>query len=106
MTSETRTLIEAADITGVEIECPKCHLAMLYPVVVEHVITIGHNCPHCNLPFFDEANNRAAFGGNNYPAIENIQQIAAHLRALIRPDRTDIQAQIRFRVNTESKAKP
>jgi hypothetical protein len=28
------------------------------------------------------------------------------LRALIRPDRTDIHAKIRFRVNTESKAKP
>lgn len=103
MTSETRTLIEMNDITGVEIECPECRLMIFYPIFVKEVIKIGPACPHCNRLFFDEANNRA-YGGREYPAIDSIQEIAASLRALCRKDRTDIHANIRLRVNAESKA--
>jgi hypothetical protein len=103
MTSETKTLIEAADITGIEIECPECHLTIFYPTAVREVIKIGPHCPHCNLKFFDDTQTRG-FGNVSYPAIDNVQTIAAHLRMLAKPDRTDIHAKIRFRVNVETKA--
>ncbi|HEY6768010.1 MAG TPA: hypothetical protein VI386_24920 [Candidatus Sulfotelmatobacter sp.] len=100
MTSETRTLIEAADITGVEIECPECHLTILYPVDVEKVIKIGPSCPHCNHVFFDNVATNV-YPGTHFPGIDSIQEIAAHLRKLRRDDRTDIHALVRFRIETE-----
>jgi hypothetical protein len=103
MTSETRTLIEAADIIGVEIECPDCRLTIFYPVAVEKVMKIGPSCPHCNRLFFDSSRNNV-YPGSHYPAIDAIQEIASNLRKLTRPDRTDIHALIRFRVAMEPKA--
>jgi len=104
MTSETRTVIEAGDITSVEIECPECRLTIAYPVTVKEVIKIGQTCPHCSHIFFDSTRNNV-HPGIHFPAIDSLQDIAAQLRALTRTDRTDIHALIRFHVATESKAK-
>jgi phage FluMu protein Com len=101
MTTETRTLIETSDIRGLEIKCPECGVAILYPVDVDQVIKIGPTCTHCNHLLFDEANNRA-YGGSSYPAIDSFQNIMGQLRALTRSDRTDIHADIRFLVNTDT----
>jgi hypothetical protein len=101
MTSELRTLIEAADITGVEIECPECHLTILYPTA--KLFKIGPSCPHCNETWFDAYGDARSIA--TYPAIDSIQHsiqhIAEHLRKMTRADRTDIHAKIRFRINTE-----
>jgi hypothetical protein len=99
MTSETRTLIEAHDIRGVEVECPECHLTILYPVAVEKVIKIGPACPHCNHTFFDSIRDNV-HPGIHCPAIDSIQEIASNLRTLIREDRTDIHANIRFLIGS------
>jgi hypothetical protein len=98
MTNETRTFIGIADISGVEIECPKCNLTILYPVGGERTMEILAGCPHCYHSFFDEGNK-----SREYPAIYDLQKIVAALRTLVRPDRTDIHANIRLRI-TDSKA--
>ncbi len=103
MTSETRTFIEASDVFGIEIGCPKCNLAIFYPITVERVIEIGSFCPHCNHPFFDVVKD-AVYPGRHYPAVDALQEIAAGLRKLTNPERTDIHANIRFRL-AEPKAK-
>jgi hypothetical protein len=97
MTSETRTFIQAADISGIEIECPKCNLTIFYPAGGERVMEILAGCPHCYNQFFDEGAK-----SHDYPAINDLQKIVGALRTLLRPDRTDIHANIRFRI-TDSK---
>lgn len=104
MTSETRNLLESKDISGIEIECPECHLAIFYPIDVKEVIKIGSSCPHCNHGFFDSVRDNV-YPGSHFPAIDSLQEIAANLRKLSRSDRTDIHAQIRFRVNIDSRVK-
>ncbi|HEY1659893.1 MAG TPA: hypothetical protein VGG14_16190 [Candidatus Sulfotelmatobacter sp.] len=102
MTSETRTLLEPKDIVGMEIECHECHMTIFYPTAVKEVIKIVSYCPHCSHKLFDEVQSRE-FGSVSCPAIESLQTVVANLRALVRADRTDIHAQIRYRVNVESK---
>jgi hypothetical protein len=97
MTAETRTLIEFKDITGVEIECPECHLTVLYPVA--KVSKIGASCPACTQPWFDPLRNDRL---TTHPAIDDIQHIAERLQRLTRDDRTDIHVQIRLRINVET----
>jgi hypothetical protein len=96
MTTETRTLIEFKDIMGVEIECPECHLSLVYPIA--KLSRIGPAYPHCSHALFDA---REGSRDSAYPAIDNIEHIAENLRRLTRDDRTDIHAQIRLRVNVE-----
>jgi hypothetical protein len=93
MTSQTRTLIGAEDIAGIEIECQKCGLTVFYPAGGERVAHILAGCPNCCDGFFDEGNK-----GQEFPAINELQKIVSALRALVRPDRTDIHANIRFRI--------
>ena len=103
MTSETRTFIEARDITGIEIECPACRLKVVYPVTVKDAIKIGPNCSHCNHTLFDNTHDNV-YPGTHFPAIDAIQEIAANVRKLTRTDRTDIHANIRFCINTAQEA--
>ena len=102
MTSELRTFIEAGDISGIEVGCPKCHLTLFYPVDVEKAIELLARCPHCSHDFFDELRTNRGYPHSEYPAINDLQKIAAALRTLLRPDRTDIHAQIRFRIANEN----
>jgi hypothetical protein len=108
MTSETRTFIEAQDIAGVEIECPQCLSTVFYPIAaLEESKKIPSSCPQCNRGLFDvlPTNPQSPYAQfPSYPAINDLQKIAAALRSLVR-ERTDIHAQIRFRINTETKAK-
>jgi predicted nucleic acid-binding Zn-ribbon protein len=99
MTSETRTFIGAADISGVEIECTSCHLTIFYPVTGERAMDILAGCPHCSKGLFDEVSGRT-FGDRVFPVINELQKLTSALRALLRPDRTDIHANIRFRIDT------
>lgn len=103
MTRETRTFIKTGDITGIEIECPKCHLTVVYPVNVKEIIKIGPNCTHCNHTLFDSTHN-SVYPETHFPAIDAIQDIAANVRKLTRPDRTDIHANVRLCINTEPEA--
>jgi len=110
MTSETRTFIEATDIAGVEMECPKCFSTIFYPIAaLEEAKNIPSNCPQCNRVMFDvlPTNPESHYVQfPSYPAINDLQKIAAGLRSLVR-ERTDIHTQIKFRINTETTtAKP
>jgi hypothetical protein len=98
MTSEMRTLIELGDVTGVEMECPECHLAIFYPVA--KLFKIAPSCPHCNHQWFDERPDRHP-SEKPHPAIESLHEIASQLRTLTRKDRTDIHAKIRLRITAE-----
>src|SRR5580704_3261469 len=101
MTSETRIFIEPQDIAGIEIECPKCHLSILYPIAGDKTVEILAGCPHCCHYFFDEKTNPRPQQAE-FPAINELQRMAASLRSLRRQDRTDIHAHIRFRVNVDA----
>ncbi len=102
MTSETRTFIEATDIAGVEIECQYCHSTIFYPIVaLADAKKLPANCPQCNHGMFDvlPTNSQSQYTQfPSYPAIDDLQKIAASLRDLVR-ERTDIHASIRFRVD-------
>jgi len=98
MTSETRTLIETADIKGIEIECPECHITTFYPIRLESIRKIGPSCHHCNNQLFDMASVHVA-GIDAYPAVASLYQILGNLSKLAEPSRTDIHASIRLLVN-------
>jgi hypothetical protein len=100
MTSETRTLIEAKDITGVEVECPQCHITTFYPANVESIRKIGMNCTHCNCQFFDIATTTVA-GPEAYPGLSALRGMMGHLCRFTSPDLTGVHASIRFRLKTE-----
>lgn len=99
MTSETRTFIDPGDISGIEVECPECHLTVFYPIGGERTMDIWVACAHCMHRFFDKAGKE---GSNNYPAINELQKIVSALRALLRPERTDIHTNVRFRITNPS----
>lgn len=94
MTTETRTLIDFEDITGVEIECPKCHLVVTHPV--SQALKSKADCPQCNETWFD---HRDDFRSLTCPVLDQLQSLTETLRKLTREDRTDIHAHIRLRVN-------
>jgi hypothetical protein len=100
MTSETRMLIGLDDISGVEIECSKCHLTILYPI--SQLFKIAPHCPHCKQEWFNAIPDKFPSDAA-YPAIESISSIAASLRALTRDDRTDIHAQVRLQLKAGTK---
>jgi hypothetical protein len=104
MTSETRTFIGAADVSGIEVECPKCGLTIFYPIGGEKTLDILAGCPHCSHQFFDAKSDARGFGHPEFPAINELQKFAASLRTLLRSDRTDIHANIRFRIDAEAAA--
>jgi len=104
MTSETRTFVEARDIAGIEVECQECHSTVFYPLTaVEKTEKIIANCPQCNHVLFDVAptNPQSPYAHfPSYPAINDFHKIAAGLCSLVR-ERTDIHANIRFRIDAE-----
>ncbi len=104
MTSETRTLIEFQDIVGVEIACPECKITTFYPLRMESIRKIGLQCPHCNYQFFDMATAQVA-GPEAYPALSSLHGIIGNLSRFTQPDRTDIHAQIRLRINVSQDMK-
>ncbi|MGB9488893.1 MAG: hypothetical protein WCA92_00385 [Terriglobales bacterium] len=108
MTSETRTFIEAKDIAGIEMECQQCRSTVFYPIAaLEEAKKIIANCPQCNHGLFDVAttNPQSAYiQYPSYPAINDLQKIASGLRSLVR-ERTDIHANVRFRIDTELRGK-
>src|SRR5947209_5555980 len=52
MTRELRTLIELKDISGLEMDCHKCHAKFLYPLHGDSVRKQVHKCPSCSEPWF------------------------------------------------------
>ncbi len=105
MTSETRTFFQLSDIERMEVECPECKITVSYPIAVESIKRIGPGCPHCHYQFFDMATSTVA-GREAYPGMSCLDAIIGNLSQFTRRDRTDIHANIRFRLNMETKAKP
>lgn len=52
MTSETRTMIEFADVVAVEFECTKCSTRITKPIQGDLCIPVL--CPNCHNTFFIE----------------------------------------------------
>lgn len=100
MTSEMRTLIELSDVSGIEMECPKCHVKTTFPIAEPANFTVS--CPYCNKPWFDGTPDKYT-GKNVFPAFESLQAVASHLRALTNT-RTDVHALVRLHINTAPKA--
>jgi hypothetical protein len=94
MTSETRTVIELKDITGVEFECPGCQAKILYPFSKQYG-RFATNCPSCNASWL------LPNGPNTHPAAHTIMQelvtTFAALQKLLSDSRVD--AKIRLQVS-------
>lgn len=90
MTRETRTFIDAGDISGIEIECQNCKVKNLFPI--SKCSKIGVHCPHCDKKWFDSNDDSVC------PALNNLYAVATNLVAL-NTTRTDIHARIRVHLN-------
>ena len=104
MTSETRTLIEAGDITGIELECPECKITAAYPISRQTAGKLKPSCPHCNHQFFDMATMSVA-GNEAYPSLAFLCNIVGNLGNFTDPNNTGIHVGVRFRLKTEEKTK-
>ena len=51
MTTEVRTMIDLADIDGIEIECQECTAKIAYPIEKTHE-KFSPKCPNCNADLF------------------------------------------------------
>jgi len=96
MTSETRTLIETGDISGIEVECEKCKVKSIFPVSSGFKIAVY--CPHCNQKWFDETSDPHT-GQNICLVTDSLRAVGSHLWALS-TKRTDIHAKIRLHLNS------
>lgn len=94
MTSESRTLIQAGDVLGVDVRCPECDVKITLPISSR--FKLSANCPNCNKQWFDPAIDQQT-GKTTYPAIDSLLAIAAHFRAL-NTTRTDVHAHISFQI--------
>jgi hypothetical protein len=108
MTSETKTFVQIKDIAGIEVECQRCGVTTLYPIhpisatVTEKSTEILPRCA-CRHDLFDVAPVAASshyVPFPSYPAIDDLHNIASHLRSLVQT-RTDIHANVRFRIDAE-----
>jgi Zn-finger nucleic acid-binding protein len=97
MTSETRTLIELPDVSGLELTCLECGFVALFPM--DKLAKIVPHCPQCNHVWFDQ--RQGEYGRTTYPAIDSLQAIATELRTLSRKDRTDLHVSVRLSVKPE-----
>jgi hypothetical protein len=108
VTSEAKTFIQPQDLSGIEVECQRCHVTIFYPVAAaEKGIEIISRCSHCHADLFDAAPVPASspyIHHPSYPAINDLQKIAAGLRSMI-SERTDIHANVRFRIDAELRGK-
>lgn len=108
MTSETKTFAQAQDIAGIEVECPRCRVTIFYPAsATEKGTEISARCSHCKHDLFDATPVPASSPYTHfpsYPAINDLQNIASGLRSLVR-ERTDVHANIRFRIDAEVRSK-
>lgn len=100
MTSETRTLIEVGDVSGIEVECPECHTTIMFPVGDRFSLTT--QCPHCNRKWFDGTFDTAR-AREIFPAVDSLRAIATNLSALNKT-RTDIHGTVRLHIKTTPKA--
>jgi hypothetical protein len=97
MTSETRILVEANDITGLEVECSRCHVKIIYPI--SEWLRPESQCKNCPNRLFDATTNNQT-GENVYPAIEALRELVGNLWSLSQV-RTDIHANIRLQLKTQ-----
>ena len=94
MTSENRTLLELADIAGVEFECRKCGAKVLYPMEKQYD-RLADTCPNCSEPWFADNPNR----NPAEPSIsERVKRTLSSLRAI--GASAEIRAQVRLYVKT------
>lgn len=94
MTSETRTLIDLSDITGIEIECRECSAKVFYPRKNNHDRLI-RQCPNCNTDLF-------AFRNGQSEAINNIKALVRILD-LVGAQGADTNVNLRLTLTAQSK---
>lgn len=91
MTSETRTLIELKDITGIEFKCKHCCATLLYPIGDQlDPKRVVSACPNCKEEWF-------VFNGERIGALDLVREFLTRLKALT--TREEIKAQISWQVN-------
>jgi hypothetical protein len=90
MTSEIRTLIDIAEIVGVEFKCKHCGAQVLYPIEKLDPERLLRNCPNCKEEWF-------FFGGdiatNDF---DLLRQFVIGLKRLL--GRESVKAQISWQV--------
>lgn len=94
MTTETRTLIDLADIDGIEIECKECTAKIAYPVAKTYE-KFSPKCPNCNADLF-------VIRGSGIDADSEVRN---HLLALVRTVKyfakpsSDLHADVRLHIS-------
>jgi Zn finger protein HypA/HybF involved in hydrogenase expression len=94
MTSETRTLIDLSDITGIEIECRECSAKVFYPRKKNHDRLV-RQCPNCNVDLF-------AFHNGQSEDINNIKALVRILDLVGAPG-VGTNANVRLTLSAQSK---
>ncbi len=89
------TLVDAGDISGVEIECRDCRAKVIYQIATayDRIVT---RCPNCNSELF----TLARVSGGPVPESEALNHVRGLIRVLkyFSKPGADIQANIRFHV--------
>lgn len=98
MTSESRTLIEARDVVGIDLECPnqQCKARAFYPIGIPDP-KIPFACHSCNTDWFALAPDPRS-GAAASKAIEQIKMLMRFFTFLDTSNRSDIYAKVRLQV--------
>lgn len=98
MTSETRIMVDLADISSIEIECRECGAKIAYPRE-KNQERIAQQCPNCNANLFTLSHDSA--GRNGSVSLEQVRLLMRVVRFLSNPG-ADCHANIRIHVNMKS----
>jgi hypothetical protein len=96
MTSETRTMVELADILGIEFGCPKCRAKVFYSLQ-EQPSRIVDKCPNCFEPFYTPLPPAPQREPPLYEQVGNWINGLCNLRV-----HKDLRAKLCFHVNTST----
>jgi hypothetical protein len=91
--SEQITLLSLADIIGLEFECPKCQLKLLYTITPTLYDRLPRTCLNCGAEWVYENPNQHPSAPRTtveiLGVIHNLQKLATH---------QDVEAKVRLRI--------
>ncbi len=76
MTSQHKTFIDLADLTGIRAECQKCGASLLLPILEDKRLSMAAlaKCPHCNAGWVNEEEGNGRVVGNLLLAIQRLKE--------------------------------
>lgn len=95
MTTETRSMVDVADISGIEVECRECNAKVFYPRE-KNQERINQRCPNCNADLFVINVNDPRQEGS--VSMEQVRMLMRLIKFLAKPA-ADLHANVRLQVN-------